>query len=132
MPVLWLDRHLHKNGGSTMREVMLRNEEAGNCLYWGYALTNEGWASVMQYLRSVNSSHQRLPSLCMEEHASTASVQFILKHLPQLIELRAHYQRHGVRLPIVLTTRVREPLSYYLSFYRWRVRAPTRRRNGRR
>ena len=43
---LWVDRHLHKNGGSTLREVMLRNEEAGNCLYYGYAITGEGFRAL--------------------------------------------------------------------------------------
>ena len=104
-----------------MREVMLRNEEAGNCIYWGYALTREAWSSVMQLLRGLNGSESRMPALCMEEHASTASTNFVPTHLPQLVSLRARYQALGLRVPIVLTTRVREPLSFYLSFYRWRV-----------
>ena len=121
MPVIWLDRHLHKNGGSTVREVMLRNEEAGNCVYWGWAQTREGWDGVLRVLNGIDGSEVRLPSLCIEAHASSASAIFVSKHLPQLSKLRGRFRRLGLKIPIVLTTRVREPLSYYLSFYRWRI-----------
>ena len=41
--------------------------------------------------------------------------------LPSLQELSRLYKRSGVDCPLVLMTRVREPLDYYLSFYRWGV-----------
>jgi len=41
--------------------------------------------------------------------------------MPSLRELSRLYQRSGVDCPLVLMTRVREPLDYYLSFYRWGV-----------
>jgi hypothetical protein len=38
-----------------------------------------------------------------------------------LKELARLYGRHGIDCPVAMMTRVREPLSYYLSFYRWGV-----------
>jgi hypothetical protein len=168
---LWVDRHLHKNGGSTMREVMLRNEEAGNCIYYGYTQTREGWDRLMHELFQINGSTSNLPRLCVEAHgtcaacvrmcvcarvcfdplslslllagclgtsfslshshalylspfraaASQASAEFVSQRIPKMIALRAHFARLAVPMRVVLTTRVREPLSYYMSFYRWRV-----------
>ena len=129
--VLWVDRHLHKNGGSTLREVMLRNEEAGNCVYYGYQQTGEGWDRLMNAMRSNASvaDTRRLPRLCIEAHASTASADWTSRRLPELIGLREHFSRLGAPVRIVVTTRVREPLSYYLSFYRWRIAGMQRRGN---
>ena len=93
MPAIWLDRHLHKNGGSTIREVMLRNEEAGNCIYWGYGQTREGWKSTMSLLMALDGSEAKLPSLCIEAHASTASAIFVSHHLPQARQGTAGYGR---------------------------------------
>ena len=35
-----VDRHVHKNGGSTVRELFLRNELHDGWLYWGYGLAH--------------------------------------------------------------------------------------------
>ena len=35
---LLLDLHVHKNGGSTMRELYWENERRDSWLYWGYTL----------------------------------------------------------------------------------------------
>ena len=121
---LWVDRHLHKNGGSTIREVMLRNEEAGKCVYYGYTQTREGWDRLMSYLRTVNGTNieaAALPKVCVEAHASQASAEFTSRRIPDLLELRSLYARLRVPLKVVLTVRVRDPLSYYISFYRWRI-----------
>lgn len=118
--VVWVDRHLHKNGGSTVREVMLRNEEAGNCVYYGYTQTHEGWARVMDALRSA-ADGAPAPALCIEAHASQATAEFMSQRVPDLLRLRAHYAARRLPTRVVLSARVRNPLSYYLSFYRWRV-----------
>ena len=118
---LWVDRHLHKNGGSTVREVMLRNEESGNCVYYGYTQTHEGWLRLMNEMIRLRQNGSALPRLCIEAHASQASAEFVSWRIPQLLTLRSHFARLSVPLRVVLTTRVREPLSYYISFYRWRV-----------
>ena len=123
--VIWVDRHLHKNGGSTIREVMLRNEEAGRCVYYGYGQTREGWRRLIKALLRTQGSgtneSSTPPSICIEAHASQASAEFTSHRVPDLLALRAHFGRIGAPARVVLTTRVREPLSYYMSFYRWRV-----------
>ena len=35
-----VDRHTHKNGGSTLRDLFLRNELHDGWLYWGYGLAH--------------------------------------------------------------------------------------------
>ena len=35
-----VDRHNHKNGGSTMRSIYVQNELAHDWLYWGYGLAH--------------------------------------------------------------------------------------------
>ena len=105
---LWVDRHLHKNGGSTIREVMLRNEEAGKCVYYGYTQTREGWDRLMSYLRTVNGTDieaAALPKVCVEAHASQASAEFTSRRIPDLLELRSLYARLRVPLKVVLTVR---------------------------
>ena len=41
--------------------------------------------------------------------------------LPDLKKLEATYRSAAIDCPVVFLTRVREPLQYYLSFYRWGV-----------
>jgi hypothetical protein len=101
---------------------MLRNEEAGRCVYYGYTQTREGWDRLMTYMNgAVNTSSARLPRICIEAHASQASAEFVSRRVPDLLRLRKRFKELGVPLRVVLTVRVREPLSYYISFYRWRV-----------
>ena len=47
-----VDRHMHKNGGSTLRQIFMRNELLDDWLYWGYGLAHtkrvvEGLLEVM-------------------------------------------------------------------------------------
>ena len=50
--------------------------------------------------------------------------------LPSLRELSLLYSSRGIACPLVLVTRVREPLEYYLSFYRWGRWIPPTRQPG--
>lgn len=65
-----IDRHLHKNGGSTMRQILTANERAGICQYWGYWQTQRGWDGVLLELKrgllGPNSPPAKLPWLCVE------------------------------------------------------------------
>ena len=40
---------------------------------------------------------------------------------PGLMQLSNMYRKAGVDCPVVMMTRVRDPLGYYLSFYKWGV-----------
>ena len=53
-----VDRHLHKNGGSTMRDLFLEHERQGRALYYGY--THERWADDLRALaHSVDTALRR-------------------------------------------------------------------------
>ena len=164
-----VDRHVHKNGGSTVRDLFLEHERLGLALYQGY--TQMYWNRDYRLLRRAGEvalrQGKRAPEhvILMEAHfgwvelaqqvpvatpallpsgpPSTATAGQLLRSppylhgplrhahrrrarhspqvLPSLQELSRMYQSSGVDCPLVLMTRVREPLDYYLSFYRWGV-----------
>jgi len=66
-----IDRHVHKNGGSTMRDIFLENERLGYGIYQGY--TQQTWHSDFSLIRRVAEaavSEGRAPSqlLMFEAH----------------------------------------------------------------
>lgn len=157
-----IDRHLHKNGGSTMRQIFTANERAGVCQYWGYWQTPAGWRAVMEELRRALLDPERPPSslpwLCIEvrcalalaaalparpgpdlrfglrsarpcpptpspvqAHASATTSSFMPVVVPSVVALRTSLAALAVPTRVLLVTRVREPLGFYLSFYKWKV-----------
>ena len=46
-----IDRHVHKNGGSTVRDILLEQERLGYALYQGFTQLN--WGDVFQKLQKV-------------------------------------------------------------------------------
>jgi hypothetical protein len=117
-----VDRHLHKNGGSTVRDLFLENERHGHGLYLGYGQDHWSddyralWHVAERGIAAASSQHR----LLVEVHYSH-SVEFTDSVLPALAELPSVYASRGIECPLVLLTRVREPLAFYLSFYRWGV-----------
>eukprot|EP00964_Phaeocystis_antarctica_P147338 scaffold113891_cov69-Phaeocystis_antarctica.AAC.5 len=67
---VFYDRHVEKNAGSTMRVLMKRLEEHGECAYWGYHQGAQAWDAVMHALPQLNSSVAP-PRLCgaLNEHS---------------------------------------------------------------
>ena len=59
------------------------------------------------------------PFYMMEAHFGW--VEFANVVFPDLQRLDQHLKRRGLDCPLVTMTRVREPLEFYLSFYRWAV-----------
>lgn len=117
-----VDRHVHKNGGSTMRDIFLENERLGYGLYHGYMQLY--WRYDLPLLRSIAEqavASGRAPSHFLMIEAHFGYEEFSQRVMSDLLELRALYQEKKVDCPIVLVTRVREPLAYYLSFYKWGV-----------
>ena len=114
-----VDRHVHKNGGSTMRDWFLEHERQGDGLYLGYkhAHWTELYSALRQAARSASPTTSRI--LLIESHYGR--VELAEPVLPSLRELSLLYSSRGIACPLVLVTRVREPLEYYLSFYRWGV-----------
>ena len=114
------DRHVHKNGGSTIRDVFLEHERQGLAIYHGYQ--HVAWSADSSALHAAaavanpNTSHV----LLVESHFG--HTEFAGTVLPSLKSLsRTLAAQTGSSCPLVLITRVREPLDYYLSFYRWAV-----------
>ena len=70
---VFYDRHIEKNAGSTMRVLMKRLEEHGECAYWGYHQGAQAWDAVMHALPQLNSSVAP-PRLCgaLTEHNKMA------------------------------------------------------------
>uniref|UniRef100_A0A7S3X297 Uncharacterized protein n=1 Tax=Emiliania huxleyi TaxID=2903 RepID=A0A7S3X297_EMIHU len=117
-----VDRHVHKNGGSTMRDIFLENERLGYGLYQGYTqlLWRQDFA-VLQRIAERAVAEKRSPNHFIMMEAHFGFEEFANRPLSDLVRLKQLYQAAGVRCPIALMTRVREPLAYYLSFYKWGV-----------
>jgi hypothetical protein len=115
-----VDRHVHKNGGSTIRDFLLEQERLGYALYQGY---------TQLYWRNLFSKLHKVVTGALEAGSAPQMVMLIEAHFgwvemngPVLKDLEAlRGQLRGHDCPIVTTTRVREPLDFYLSFYQWGV-----------
>lgn len=114
--IVLYDRHIEKNGGSTMRVIMRRLEEHGECAYWGYAQGGPTWRAVMSELRNPTSPTAP-PRLCIEAHTGSAASSRLI----ELGRLQKTLQAHGSSCRILRTARIRAPLSHYISFFTWGV-----------
>lgn len=120
--MILVDRHVHKNGGSSVRDLLLENERRGYGLYQGY--TQMYWNRDLKQLQKAGEAarqQNRAPSHVIMMEAHFGWVEFATSTLPGLKNLASTYEQQGVDCPLVLMTRVRDPLEYYLSFYRWGV-----------
>ena len=111
---IFVDRHVHKNGGSTMRDLLLENERLGHGLYQGY--TQMYWGRLFRTIRQLHSGAEAPRQLLMYE-AHFGWVEYRDRVLPDLLQLR----KLRPDCPVHTLVRIREPLEYYLSFYRWGV-----------
>jgi hypothetical protein len=117
-----VDRHVHKNGGSTVRDIWLENERLGFALYQGY--NQQGWdphpdggrereglyPSLMRLAESaITRGEAPNHLLLLENHFGSVNLDTMLPGLRALEEL---YSRNGIECPAVVMTRVREPLDY--------------------
>ena len=117
-----VDRHVHKNGGSTVRDLFLEHERLGMALYQGY--TQMYWNRDFKFLKAAaDAAKERgaTPEHVVLVEAHFGWVEMASQVMPSLRQLERQYRRAGADCPIVTMTRVREPLEYYLSFYRWGV-----------
>ena len=113
-----VDRHVHKNGGSTIRDWFLEQERLGHALYQGY---------TQLYWRQIFSKLQKL-FVQAAETGQAPRIQMLIEAHFGWVELNGPIMKdlHSLRevatdCPIVTMTRVREPLDFYLSFYQWGV-----------
>ena len=94
----------------------------GYALYQGY--TQMYWNRDYRMLRNVAEAASRRGSapehvILIEAHFGW--VEMAQQVMPSLRQLERQYTRSNMDCPLVTMTRVREPLEYYLSFYRWGV-----------
>ena len=101
--VLLIDRHIEKNGGTSARWHMQRAERHGACAYFGYELLHDFTRVLESHASSM------WPPLCIEAHTS------VNHH--QLRQLHSLCTRQRWRC--IFWLRWREPLSHYISFFRW-------------
>lgn len=119
--LIWVDRHNHKNGGTTVRNAMRLLDAHGHAHAvpgWSHGLS--AWHALLGFVTigaagcSADSPlHRR--RMALEAHENVGHLE---GWLDPLRRLRAH---NGSCCRFVLTTRLRRPLDYYLSLYRWGV-----------
>ena len=121
-----LDRHTHKNAGSTMRSIYRDNDLQDDWVLWGYNPASMAEASLsllhllLEARRGGNCTLRTPLRLVMEHHYSrTADWDAVVARYGPHTPLQRVAGGCGCR--VVLFTRVREPLDYYVSFYRWTV-----------
>ena len=102
-----VDRHVEKNGGTTMRTLLEQVNAGwhGRCAFVGYAFDR----------RKVESILRSGTRVCAEAHGAVGP-RFWEKELPQL---RALQLRVGACSGIKVVLRVREPFAWYVSWYLW-------------
>ena len=115
---IWADRHVHKNGGTTMRGIF------GNLTDYNviqhidtFIVGLKHWRKLMAGLATLTPPCSEALShtmIALELHEDTAEWGW---HMRALRELRAKTSCCRV----LLTTRTRAPLEHYVSFYRWGV-----------
>jgi hypothetical protein len=122
-----VDRHVHKNGGSSMRAILLENDVLDDWTYWGYGLdhmpqvASKLTAAIGTNCTSWSDWAARPPlRLAAELHYGNTLPgigRSLFRHFGVQSPLRQAALRCACK--VVLVTRLREPVSFYTSFWRW-------------
>ena len=126
------DRHVHKNGGTTLRKILQENDLRDGWVYWGYGahqflkINELVMKTMLDGPRPANGSScadwpaRRQPlRMSVEYHYARNPQHLLLSSFGPHSPLQAVSAQCGCR--IVLVTRLREPLAYYASFYTWTI-----------
>ena len=92
-------------------------QSQGSCVYWGYWQTEQGWSKVMDILL-MEPPIQNVTRLCIEAHYPIDAPSVVQRH-QMLMQLKSATRQQSMM--IVETTRVREPLDFYLSYFKWTI-----------
>ncbi len=125
------DRHIHKNGGTSLRSVLFENDLRDGWLYWGYGLHQHD-AIMRHVVSAMLQGGNRSGGGCAHWPASRAHLRLAAEYHYSRYPLSVMLTRFGPSSPlqhvaaqcrcrVVLVTRLREPLSFYASFYSWTV-----------
>ena len=122
-----LERHTHKNGGSTFRAIVNQNDMRDGWAYWGYGMHQHQMitSKVISVMlgpsnRSCDAWSGRAPlRMIAEHHYSRLPLNVVMGYFGPMSPMQQVGARCHCR--VVLVTRLREPLSFYISFYRWTV-----------
>ena len=117
---LLIDRHIEKNAGSTFRELLWKAESNGRCMYMGYMLRSAAWNGMLAAMRNLT-SESLPPRVCVEAHTGIDQVTPWLQRLEDVDRLRAELALRSVPMLVLLLLRLRNPLSFYISFFLWAV-----------
>ena len=132
MCIVWVDRHVHKNGGTSMRRVVRHLTKADAVQQiggWDAAVGN--WRAFMNGIGSmVEPCSEKLRQLRigLETHEGM-SAAFTSQWFEAIRRLR---RTPHACCRVVVSLRVREPLSHYLSAFQWGAldRLPFRSHDG--
>jgi hypothetical protein len=132
-----IDRHTHKNAGSSMRKIYRANDLFDDWLFWYYGpvqmdALSTNLAAVMSDAGRGAGTDGGPNNISSGRCLFRAPLRFILEHHYTRVATDTLVQNFGAAAPlqhvaglcscrIVLFTRLREPVQYYLSFYRWTV-----------
>ena len=118
--LIFMERHLEKNAGSTFREVIMHAERRGKCMYWGFQQRSPAWQAAIAALRNLT-AQDIPPRLCIEAHSGIDYGVPWLERFAQLRGLRKVFAERGIDIPLHFHVRFRSPLSHYVSYYLWTV-----------
>ena len=112
-----VDRHIPKTAGTTFRSVLRQNDKLGNCYYAGYDVSST-WKSRagfnhVSFREIVRAVPQGGRFWCVEAHVVTETFWADVAAL--------RLSAAAARCTVVTMVRVREPYSWYGSYYRWAV-----------
>ena len=144
-----IDRHTHKNGGSSLRSIYRANDLYHDFLLHTYGPTmiskiGTMLAAMVVQALAAGAVHAHGPGATrgVESHLHTnlssgncllrAPLRYIMEHHYTRQKAEVLVDHFGPRSPlqrlagvcecrVVLFTRIREPTSFYISFYRWTV-----------
>ena len=123
-----IDRHVHKNGGTSMRAILLENDFADAWAYWGYgcnrmASVASAIAATLGNETSCADRTSRTPlRIAAELHYNNALSGLhgsLLLHFGPASPLRRIIGGPPCSCKVVLVTRLRDTLSFYRSFWHW-------------
>lgn len=99
-----LDRHIEKNGGTTMRTLLQTNDWQGRCTYQGYS-----WRA-----REVEALLRNGTRVCGEAHTSVRNFWSDVQYLKSI-----RLNTAGGCSSVKVVLRIREPFSFYTSWFLW-------------